>query len=204
MTNFLFHESDFGIPADWNCFATSHGKGENDGVGGDVKNAVWRKTLQLKVIITNLKEFVEVAKAKFPSFVIEQCSTNDVRAKEDFLNARYRKHSKDLAGIMAWHYVEVKDKKIKSDLLSPCPCHADASTVGPIDTNIDMEIEDSDNNSVIKPVEGQFYRVKYTFQSKKKNEVTKVLPAMCEKNDIEEHYFVFLKHVESKRIYLYT
>ena len=41
-----------------------------------------------------------------------------------------------------------------------------------------MEIDGSDNNSVIKPVKGQFYRV-YTFQSKKKNEVTKVLPAMC-------------------------
>ena len=170
MTNLLFHESDFIIPADWNFFATSHGKEENDGVGGDVKNAVWRKTLQLKVIVTNLKEFVEVAKAKFPSFVIEQWSTNDVRAKEDFLHEHYRKHSKDLAGIMAWHYVEVKDNKIKSDLLSPCPCHADA--VGPIDTNIDMEIDDSDNNSVIKPVEGQFYCVKYTLQSKKKNEIT--------------------------------
>ena len=33
--------------ADWNFFATSHGKGENDGVGGGVKNAVWHKTLQM-------------------------------------------------------------------------------------------------------------------------------------------------------------
>ena len=27
---------------------------------------------------------------------------------------------------------------------------------------------------------------------------------MCEKNDIEEHYFVFLKHVESEKEYIYT
>ena len=33
-TNLRFHQSDYGITADWNFFATSHGKGENDGVGG--------------------------------------------------------------------------------------------------------------------------------------------------------------------------
>ena len=36
---------------DWSFFATSHGKGENDGLGGDVKNAVWRQTMQLKVVV---------------------------------------------------------------------------------------------------------------------------------------------------------
>ena len=79
-----------------------------------------------------------------------------------------------------------------------------STTDGPIDMDIDMEIDCSDNSSVIKPVEGRFYRVNYTFQSKKKNEVTKVLPAMCEKNDIEEHCFVFLKPVESEKGYIYT
>ena len=127
--------------SDWNFLATSHGKGENDGVG-DVKNAVWRKTLQLKVTVTNLKEFVEVAKAKFPSFVIEQCLTNDVHAKEEFLKERYQKHSKDLAGIMAWHHVEVKDNKIESDSLSPsCPCHADTSTTVGHDHQIVCDFE---------------------------------------------------------------
>ena len=29
-----------------NFFATAHEKGENNGVGGDVKNVVWRKALQ--------------------------------------------------------------------------------------------------------------------------------------------------------------
>ena len=47
-TTLLFHEHNHQALADWNFFATSHGKGGNDGVGGDVKNAVWRKTLQMK------------------------------------------------------------------------------------------------------------------------------------------------------------
>ena len=31
--------------AGWKFFTTLHGKGENDGAGGDVKNTVWRKVL---------------------------------------------------------------------------------------------------------------------------------------------------------------
>ena len=49
---------------------TSHGKGENDGVGRDVKNYDWRKTLQKKVVVTNAQEFADLAKKKFPDFGI--------------------------------------------------------------------------------------------------------------------------------------
>ena len=75
-TNLLFHEYD--ASADWNFFATSYRKGENDGVGGDVKNAVWHKTSQMKVLVTNLNEFVETAQKKFPSFVIVAFNSAEV------------------------------------------------------------------------------------------------------------------------------
>ena len=32
-------------------FASVHGKGENDGLGGDIKNAMSPKTLQMKVVL---------------------------------------------------------------------------------------------------------------------------------------------------------
>ena len=54
------------MPADGNSFATSHGKGENDGAGGDVKNSVWGKVLQHKEVVGDLDSFVSVAKKKFP------------------------------------------------------------------------------------------------------------------------------------------
>ncbi|KAJ8688649.1 hypothetical protein QAD02_024444 [Eretmocerus hayati] len=38
--NLAFHKRDFGIPAEWHFFATSHGKGPCDGVGGTLKRAV--------------------------------------------------------------------------------------------------------------------------------------------------------------------
>ena len=44
--NLCHHESDFGLDAEWNFFATSHGKGPCDGVGGTVKRLAARASLQ--------------------------------------------------------------------------------------------------------------------------------------------------------------
>ena len=35
--NLCYHKEDFGVGAEWHFFATSHGKGPSDGVGGTVK-----------------------------------------------------------------------------------------------------------------------------------------------------------------------
>lgn len=45
LTNVLYHEEDFGIPAEWHFFATSHGKSPCDGVGGSVKRLASRASL---------------------------------------------------------------------------------------------------------------------------------------------------------------
>ena len=44
--NLAWHQEDFGIPAEWHFFATSHGKGPYDGVGGTVKRLAARASLQ--------------------------------------------------------------------------------------------------------------------------------------------------------------
>ena len=44
--NLCFHEVDFGVRAEWHFFATSHGKGPCDGVGGTVKRLAARASLQ--------------------------------------------------------------------------------------------------------------------------------------------------------------
>ncbi|MEE4247337.1 MAG: hypothetical protein V2I33_18150 [Kangiellaceae bacterium] len=46
----------------WNFFATSHGKGAIDGIGGTLKRFVWRKVKARQVIVSNAKEFVDAAK----------------------------------------------------------------------------------------------------------------------------------------------
>jgi len=44
--NLCCHEQDFGMPGEWHFFATSHGKGPCDGVGGTVKRLAARASLQ--------------------------------------------------------------------------------------------------------------------------------------------------------------
>ncbi|KAK3910377.1 Leucine zipper transcription factor-like protein 1 [Frankliniella fusca] len=38
VANVWFHEKDFGVPAEWHYYATSHGKSACDGLGGSVKH----------------------------------------------------------------------------------------------------------------------------------------------------------------------
>ena len=44
--NLCCHEQDFEMSAEWHFFATSHGKGPCDGVGGTVKRLAARASLQ--------------------------------------------------------------------------------------------------------------------------------------------------------------
>ena len=57
------------------------------------------------------------------------------------------------------------------------------------------KVIDFDNlpNVTVKPISGKFSHVRYTFENEKGGTTLKVLPAIYERNDLEEHLFVFLK-----------
>ena len=60
--NLLHHEEKFGFNADWSFFATAHGKGPIDGIGGEVKRCVWRAAvLQDRIVVNNANEFYTAA-----------------------------------------------------------------------------------------------------------------------------------------------
>lgn len=44
--NLCYHTEDFGVPAEWHFFATSHGKSAGDGAGGTLKRLASRASLQ--------------------------------------------------------------------------------------------------------------------------------------------------------------
>jgi hypothetical protein len=44
--NMCQHENDIGLVAEWNFFATSHGKNSCDGIGGTTKREVTRASMQ--------------------------------------------------------------------------------------------------------------------------------------------------------------
>ncbi|XP_063223012.1 uncharacterized protein LOC134531252 [Bacillus rossius redtenbacheri] len=49
LINVCHHKNDFGLSAEWNFFATSHGKNACDGVGGTTKREVTKASLQRTV-----------------------------------------------------------------------------------------------------------------------------------------------------------
>ena len=158
-TNLLFHEKGYGMPADGNVFATSHGKGENDGAGGDVKNSVWGKVLQHKEVVGDLDSFVSVAKKSF------QFKSNEIRTATNYLNERYEKLSKALSNTQKLHRITIEGKKVIGHFLTKiCPCHNQP------DVN---QIEDE---SSIIPTVGQSYKVRYHFLDGKGGEIVKLLP----------------------------
>ena len=61
----------------WNYFATSHGKGPVDGIGGALKQTVWKKVHQWKTIVTNPDSFVNAASESNISIV--NVSTSDLQ-----------------------------------------------------------------------------------------------------------------------------
>lgn len=52
---------------DWSFFATAHGKGPVDGVGGTVKRAVWRRILQKQALVQTPEDFAKVAEKACPN-----------------------------------------------------------------------------------------------------------------------------------------
>lgn len=54
-------QDDNGVKCNWNFFATSHGKGAVDGIGGMIKHLVWNNIKSRKITIHDAKEFAAAA-----------------------------------------------------------------------------------------------------------------------------------------------
>jgi len=70
-------------------FATSHGKGVADGIGGTVKRTVWRNVQCENNHISNAKEYAELAKQLCPNIQINFISKNLIDEQSGFLNAKW-------------------------------------------------------------------------------------------------------------------
>ena len=61
-SNLYEWEKEFSINLIWNFFATSHGKGAVDGIGGTLKRSVWRQVKANSLPPHNTKSYAEIAK----------------------------------------------------------------------------------------------------------------------------------------------
>ena len=87
--NLCNHEVDFGVSAEWHFFATSHGKGPCDGVGGTVKRLATRASLQRpnNPILTP-RQFFEFAQETISAVTFAFTTTEDHEVHRKLLQER--------------------------------------------------------------------------------------------------------------------
>lgn len=73
---------------EWNFFATSHGKGPVDGLGGSLKRMVRRAVLGRKTAVTNAEHFVQACSYSTAKVVLVKPS--EILEQKDFLNQRWK------------------------------------------------------------------------------------------------------------------
>lgn len=86
--NLCHHEKDYGISAEWNFFATSHGKSPCDGIGGTIKRLAQRASLQSPLeghILTaeDLYKFCEKQVPGVKSFFVSSAEVEEVKEVQE-------------------------------------------------------------------------------------------------------------------------
>ena len=98
-SNLYSWEQEHDLKIRWNFFATSHGKGVVDGIGGTVKRTVWRHIRSDQAHITNAKEFADVAQLRCPNIHVSFIPTEQIKSFESFLDEKW----KDVVGVPMTH-----------------------------------------------------------------------------------------------------
>lgn len=91
-TNLCLHNKDFDINAEWHFFATAHGKGPCDGLGGMVKAEARKACLQFgsDKYILNASDLFKWAADHFKTLNFIYCSNDDYTQTFNFLENRFK------------------------------------------------------------------------------------------------------------------
>ena len=144
-----------------------------------------------KISFGDLESFVTLAKSRYPKLIIEGFKRADICKATKHLAKWYEKHSKKLPNTIRYHHITVENEKVASHLLTKtCTCNCQLGKDKEEQSNI------SQSNNTISPTVGQFYKVNYRFLDAKGGEIVQCLPAVCFKNDLQEHLFTFLKQTK--------
>lgn len=89
--NLKFAQADWGLNAEWNFFATGHGKSPCDGLGGSVKRSVHRKILAGDTRVYDAAEFVACTLTCGNKMTIFKMTEEEIFEKSNFLKERWVK-----------------------------------------------------------------------------------------------------------------
>jgi len=114
LTNLCHHHIDFGIHAEWHFFATSHGKGAYDGIGGTIKREAAYHSLKQTSSnqILNAEKLFDFAKSHLKNITVFYFSKNDIKKKVQFLKKRFAQ-STTIVGTRSFHsFVPFEENKM--------------------------------------------------------------------------------------------
>ena len=123
--NLAYHEDDFGVQADWNFFATAHGKGCWDGLAGSVKPQAIMESLRRPVEnqILTADDLYKFAKEHFPGMVVEFVSSVEILELEADILADRFKLAKTIKGTLKLHqFNSIEDDKAQLDVKEYSKC----------------------------------------------------------------------------------
>ena len=138
LVNLAFHMNDFNVQAEWHFFATSHGKGPCNGLGGTVKHLATKASLPraFEDQIQSAIELYEWAKGAIPSIHFQYVTTADYEAEEILLRKQLES-AITIVGTHSFHvYYPMHDKtnKLEVKVYSCCP----ASEIVRVSSNRDL------------------------------------------------------------------
>ena len=102
--NISYHRMDFQAQAEWHFFATSHGKGPCDGVGGTIKRLAAYASLQ-GTQITSPRELYEWAKSNVTGILFSFTSKEEHEQEARLLNSERFVRLRTVAGTRSIHRV---------------------------------------------------------------------------------------------------
>lgn len=110
LSNICFSENDFNLKIEWNFFATSHGKGAVDGIGGLTKRLVWNEVRSKKKVLNNAQDFFLCAKSKSTKIEMMYVDSTIIKDYKNFLDNRWNNiHS--IPGVQSRHFFKKIDEK---------------------------------------------------------------------------------------------
>ena len=86
----------------WNFFATAHGKGAIEGLGGTIKRMAWRKVKSRECLIRDAKEFYEAVRES--SIECKYFSEDQIKADYDSLFSYEVSQASKVEGIKSSHH----------------------------------------------------------------------------------------------------
>lgn len=137
LANLTMHKQDFGIDAEWHFFATSHGKNACDGVGGVLKRAAYKASLQRTLTrhILTAKDLYEFASQNLSGIRFLFIQSSSIQETTKILLQRFEQ-THTVKGTQSFHKIiptnqfELKAFKTsqssefiscKLSIIEPCP-----------------------------------------------------------------------------------